>query len=75
MKISFDAYLDGIVDDVNWHPALSPEEVAAEKAAMRARVLADIEASMPARVVAAWKSSGVEVDCRENPGIEVHGMV
>ena len=75
MRISFDQYIDSIVAGCQFNADLTEAEVATERAAMRSRVLAQVEAEAPAWVLARWKSAGVEVADCDNPGVEVHGQV
>jgi len=75
MKVTFDEYLDSIANGAQFQDGLTEEEIASERAALRARVLAYLEQQVTPRILHRWKTMGMDVPTSENPGIEVSGQV
>jgi hypothetical protein len=75
MKVTFDEYLDSIANGARFQDDLTETEIASERIALRARVLAHLERQVTPKVLNRWKTTGMDVPASENPGFEVSGQV
>ena len=60
MTTRFEAYVEAIVDLVEWPAGMTPAEIAGEREAMTKRVRVDAEQFLPAPVLRRWTTETVD---------------